>query len=928
MLDIRHPAFAGGAKADNVTDIGPALQAAWDALPPTGGEILLPCSPGACYWPNPNNFHWVNKGTVTWFLQGQLRTGTTLTIPRGIALNIIGKGAGGTAQFQSPGESALISVAGKSASGMLGTAVSTPDGKAASVTFTPSTTTGLYPGTAVTVAGALTCNISKVTRKNNNVTASFSSPCHIPAGVVVSATGVADGSFNGTHTNGAAGGPFMVTDSDYPAQTLSWIQAGQDASSSGGTVTGLNEDTVEDVQITATTSKTATATFYRSHAATDRWSVVGVNLDNDTTASVLKDFSISSPGTGLWIQQSYESRIVNLGITSTSACGSDPRSNIYSPTVDVGLSTWIHFEGVAFDSFCEPWSIHMQQPYDARYADDGPIYVDDSFILGGIKQDHGGMGVFMRNSVCDQCARGVVSVDTSNYWNGNANVINIENTWLQDNPNGWSTCWVYQLAPGGAGVSFSGGGQGFRSCTVNDYFSGSVIAGGGPYDQKVSRGVLGTMLNGRNIDAEIRGEGASMSPSLIPFVTSNVGTDPASWGGTGASYCGTTSTTVLAPDGTRTAGSLVQKTGTFDIVGGEKITPVAGDMILFGGWAYTANHGSRDVSAAFFVDNGSSPHFTLSNGGSGTYQKAMSDAWDTMNVDDWWHPVVGFTSVTSTDGAANQVVRLGLSCDSTRTMNYWNPWMMYIPASAGIPLAEVMRWRQQLMHGAVPPNYNGPGIPATNEQIAARGYDLVNPAGGKPVPVIPGGLTGYSIDGGAGAGDTLAIAQGRFARSTKPVCPNGANGQLTTLGCSGSESRGRDDRSESDALQNGASTGRDGTFPRQVAHVAQTGLTGDGIGGTVYTASVAGTYRISFTIYLIRTGTHGNIEATVAYNTGSAKVTSGYEGSAAADVLTSPGYYQVVAHVGSGQDITYQTHFESVTGRPAYGIDIVVEQLQ
>lgn len=227
------------------------------------------------------------------------------------------------------------------------------------------------------------------------------------------------------------------------------------------------------------------------------------------------------------------------------------------------------------------------------------------------------------------------------------------------------------------------------------------------------------------------------------------------------------------------------------------------------------------------------------------------------------------------------------------------------------------------MHGAVPPNYNGPGIPATNEPIATNGYDLINHSGGAPIRVIPSGLTGYSIDGGTDPGDTLAIAKGRFTRSTGPVCPNGPNGELTTSGCSG-----KGDLSSDEKAPNLAPVVAKARFPLQVAHVSQTDLTSDGISGTVYTPSIAGTYRISFTIYVTTAGTGGNINANIAYNTGSGTVSSGYQGSAAANVLTSPGYYQGIAHVVAGQAITYQTHFASVTGKPVYGIDVIVERLQ
>ncbi len=110
LLDVRHPSFGGGAKCDGATDIGPALQASWNALPVSGGEILIPGSPTACYWANPNTFDWTGKtGPVTFKIQGTLRLGTTLTIPRHRIDSFSGsKCWWSPVQFQGPGPMATI----------------------------------------------------------------------------------------------------------------------------------------------------------------------------------------------------------------------------------------------------------------------------------------------------------------------------------------------------------------------------------------------------------------------------------------------------------------------------------------------------------------------------------------------------------------------------------------------------------------------------------------------------------------------------------------------------------------------------------------------------------------------------------------------------------------------------------------------------
>src|SRR6185437_11796592 len=222
-----------------------------------------------------------------------------------VSLNIIGSDGGNAGvQFAAPNQTATITVPAAD-HGVLGTAVSvTPTSGNFGVTqaFTPSTMAGLYPKTWITIAGPLTCNITSLSRVSNLVTATLSGSCHIPPGVPVIIAGVTDTSFDGSHS-GTGFGPFTMLTSDYVLNTMTWKQTGQaDATSTGGTVTGLNADTIENVQITSTTSTTATATFYRSHAATDLWGVDGVSMNAGSSGShaqLLKNIAIIAPGTAL-----------------------------------------------------------------------------------------------------------------------------------------------------------------------------------------------------------------------------------------------------------------------------------------------------------------------------------------------------------------------------------------------------------------------------------------------------------------------------------------------------------------------------------------------------------------------------------------------------------------------------------------------------
>jgi len=94
---------------------------------------------------------------------------------------------------------------------------------------------------------------------------------------------------------------------------------------------------------------------------------------------------------------------------------------------------------------------------------------------------------------------------------------------------------------------------------------------------------VGTLNDGTTTETELRGEGAGMSPSLIPYATQNVTTNPASWtcSGTGCSV----NTGLEAPDGTMTAGELVTgSTASYVQVMNYAVTPVAGDWLITGVW--------------------------------------------------------------------------------------------------------------------------------------------------------------------------------------------------------------------------------------------------------------------------------------------------------------------------------------------------------
>ena len=697
-------AVAYGLKNDNSTDIGPAMQAAFNAAAPSG-TILLNCKSPGCYWANPTALNWGTK-TVTLLVEGTIRTGTTIALPHGLSENIVGNNGGqSVAQFAGP--EMWASINGPSTTGTLGTAVNTADGTAATVTFSPSTMTGLYAKTEITLAETTTCTVSSVKRSNNIVTATFSSFCDIPPGVPVTVTGVSDSSFNGAHANGNIHGPFLTNNADDVLHTLSWQQIGADGSSTGGTVTGLKENSEEDVPITSCdyVANTCTATFYRSHSASASWGIVGVFMYGDTSPDLLKNVNVQSSGTAI-VQDSYLGTLDHVGSIQTGACS----GNLTSFAVSVpGNGSFVHIkQGSALDAFCQPYAIHEWNEWNYGFASSGPLYIDGSFMLRGVKVDHGGGSVYMTNSTCDQCGRAAITVDPSNYWNGNQLAISERGVEFNDNTDQFPNYDYAQMTPGGLCPSVSISGNYGAHSNTNQYACGMTTDS--PSNYAGSQGIIGTFDNGQQIEGDVRGEQASFGPAVIPYATANVPTNPSSWPAGGCSLA----TGIAGPDGSATsAGALTAASGSAvtNLATVSIGTPAVGDVVLFGGWVYTptagANTGVAGFGSGINLTNNSSAHFNFNYAGGGSGFQALNTN-DAQIIGDWWHPSSGLGIVTSSDGTSGQSLVLRFACDSAHIMDYAFPWVMYIPATAGIPLAEIERWQRQLMHSYVPPNAGSP----------------------------------------------------------------------------------------------------------------------------------------------------------------------------------------------------------------------------
>ena len=676
-------AAAYGLVADGLTDIGAAVQAAWNASGGLG-TVLLPCNTSSgCYWANPNTMSWGTMGG-TLLLQGNIRFGTTLATPTNLGVVIAGDdghpvGAGQTS-FSSAAQYAALSFPNDI--GTLGTAVSMTEGTPTSATFTPSSMTGLLVGSWITVVDPATCSISTVTRYvatngATQTTAQFTGACPIPAGVPITVAGVADSSFNGGPANGNC--PFMTTDTDAVKNTITWCSSGSPASSTGGTVTGLNAESVDQVPITAVTSTTATGTFHRSHVASADWGIVGLVVGPGQT-NLIKNLQISAPGTA----------IVNMGynddfdhVAAGAGCPLTYLGQAISPSfpfVDWNAS-FTKIDHSSLLNTCGPWSVQMTNYAYVQYTSgqEGELAITHSVLGRSLEEDHGGAGATLRDSTCDQCTS-LVRFDPTNYgsWAQAGNNVVLENIEENDNNLGSPLYGYFQTNPE-SGASYGTVSitdmWGFASNTTNNYVTSGVHTDTPyQYGTGTAQGVYGTFDNGLQREGEIRGINAAMAPSVIPYATANV--PQSGWSG----YC-TVSGPVAALDSSQTAYALKQNTGPYTGAYSANITAQVGDVYLFGADVSTPNYGYAATAGAtggnVFLSNNGNSHYSFN------YQPLGNSAVFGLEaglINDWGHPVVGEATVTSADGTPSLPLYLYLSCDSAHTINYSNPWLMPIPS--------------------------------------------------------------------------------------------------------------------------------------------------------------------------------------------------------------------------------------------------------
>ena len=412
----------------------------------------------------------------------------------------------------------------------------------------------------------------------------------------------------------------------------------------------------------------------------------------------LRNMTVSGAGGAQIVDDSYNSQLDHVSVETTGACPGGGDMAAFG--IDLVQDSYEYLSNVSAQIGCQPASIHAYNWGAAVDAGgEGQTVIRDSNIITGVLMDYGAEGLVFENSGCDDCAAAVIYNPSG--WTNQLNSIYLKNVQSNDDQQGFPEAMFLQQtysSPGGSPNVYEEGGPEWGR-TANEYALNIHTDNPTEYGFNTAPGVNGTFDNGKQIEGEIRGEGAAMAPSVIPYATQNV---PQS-GWTGA--C-TTGSAVPGPDGTLNAYPMTIGSGSnADVVKSITITPATGDVVLFGGLVFTPTLGYSAIASAtgssYLVSNGSSAHYSFNYQGTGY---SSVNAYDAGIVNDWWHSAIGEAIVTASDGTSGQTLSLQQSCDSTHPLDYFNPWLIYIPASAGISLAEINRWKTQLMHGYVTPN--------------------------------------------------------------------------------------------------------------------------------------------------------------------------------------------------------------------------------
>ena len=791
--DIR----AYGAVIDRATPINTAVTAAQNnctAFPSSSGagvacKILIPGGgPGALLGPTSTPLTQSSGGVTGVKLQGTLQLSSTLVLGGGV---IEGDCGGTDDSFEYEGCTALIR--GPQVGGTFGTAITTTNAaQSVTPTFTSGALANLPVGSAITIWDNTSCtgSVTRAIGPQSNGNANFYTiqcPARTDIGPqeYVTVTGCTDATYD-TLSNGAA-----IDGVDWPLFQLSWYgPTGTAGSTTGCTITGRNWDTIESVEITGSNGTSCAAgqlCFVNTyaHPAGAQWGEVAIRQPwNEYGHTELKGVHVESwNGAAFWGEGStgmdFEGDAfdgfgsVAMEFSSAQYQGSYMKNVVSASTPNwgsgCGETGTNNCSQISFPPslFCD--SLPSNSPSGAT-SGGCPQLIVNSTLYGGI---------FTRGNPDSPQSIAIPSMTNVVVERSNGCFLTVDPRYgLLEAPAYIDNSGVSDPADSGSGVF--GGGTAYLCSTDPASFAEEIhlrspysfdtynLAAVNKYWQipyETDNADESTMTWGRNapqgattdgtaIDAEIRNEGASLGPSVIPYTTLPVDQTVAAWTTDCRASC--TVTAVRAPDGTTNAGEI-QGTG-YASVEWYNVTAAIGDRILYGAWVRPGT-GEKRLQAA----PGANAALYLRTSGAISLNRNDAGAYGMWLGNDKWHPQVALATVT-TGGVGG--VQLDLYGGGSGQGNqFWNPCMIYIPASANISNDEIERWRQDLLHGTCPSNYTGgTGHAVTTQQIDAAGFNILNTATGAVTPLGFGNLSG-----------TASIAQGGTGATS-------AAGALTNLG--------------------------------------------------------------------------------------------------------------------------------------------------
>lgn len=178
--------------------------------------------------------------------------------------------------------------------------------------------------------------------------------------------------------------------------------------------------------------------------------------------------------------------------------------------------------------------------------------------------------------------------------------------------------------------------------------------------------------------------------SPVQYAPLAVEQDAANWTG---SFGATITTGVMAPDGTTTAATVGGTNGGLVYVySSNASTPTTNDWFIIGCWLRAVDTASPPSYVQFSINDAG---YSINDSANNYLIVGITDQFSRIN-DGAWKFVSGAAKITSV-GAATPTISLMLPMDTAyNSTSFWMPNLIHIPASAGVPDADVMQWMRNM----------------------------------------------------------------------------------------------------------------------------------------------------------------------------------------------------------------------------------------